>query len=232
MEKICYLFLAYGNQYVEQFLRISSFFDRENIIVCSNNNIEGFNTIVTNQDFNFNLKLFALIEALKHYDKVLLLDTDIVVKGVWKESLQKLPEGVSVKWVGNKVNYLNEILNSKNLSQGSTTLYDVNQYGKKLFKLNNNNTLKFIDESCIFFNFPDTNKKLVFIDNLKKTLIELKDYFPSRHGKKGSLEGCLLYVALLKSNIDIYNKKSVFSKMFYHYGPSFGHKINFNKKVI
>ena len=231
MSNICYVFLAYGEEYIEEFLRIAPFFPKEHILVCSNRKIEKYNTLTTNNPFNFNLKLTALTKALKKYNKVLILDTDTIIKDFNPDLLSELESGLTVKWFGERVTYLDSSITSKSLSNGTTIFNDVNDYGKTLFK-EYKNTLRFIDESCLFFNFTNEQQKAMFISTLEYYFSKLKNKYPIREGKVGSLEGCLLYVIASQVNLGIYKNKEIFDKMFYHYGPVNGHNISFKQKVL
>lgn len=231
MSDICYVFLAYGDDYIKEFLRIAPFFPKEHILVYSNREIEDYNTLTTKKPFNFNLKLTALTKALKKYNKVLLLDTDTTIKDFNPDLLSKLDSGLTVKWFGKRVTYLGRSITSKSLTEGSTSFSDVNEYGKTLFD-EYKNTIKFIDESCLFFNFTNEHQKTMFKSTLEYYFLKLKNKYPIRENKPGSLEGCLLYVIASQVNLNIYKNKQIFDKMFYHYGPVSGHNNSFKQKVL
>jgi len=227
---IGFCFLAIGDRYVDEFKSIATNFPKENIIVCSDRKIDDYNTIIYNGEFNFNLKSIPIIEGLKKYQKVVFLDTDHYIKKFDINHLNTFQTGISVKWVGDKVIYLNENITSDMLINGTTSRDDVNNYGKMLSNLNND--IKFIDECFLFFNLKD---KDVFIKNYLMVMEKTKNTQPYRDTdkKKGALEGCLLYTVAKLSNEDVSSTNSKFiTNFFYHYGPEVGHLTKLKKELL
>lgn len=230
MKSICFCFLAIGDRYVHEFKSIATNFPKENIIVCSDRKIDDYNTIIHDGEFNFNLKSIPIIEGLKKYEKVVFLDTDHYINKFDINYFNTFEKGISVKWIGDKVVYLNENISADMLINGTTSRDDVNNYGKILSNLYDN--IKFIDESFLVFNLKDKDN---FIKNYLMVIEKTKNTQPYRDTdkKKGALEGCLLYTATKLSNEDILSSNSKFIKnFFYHYGPELGHSIKLKKELL
>lgn len=233
--RIAFCFIAYGDNYVKEFLNIAPNFPKKDIIVTSDRQIKDFNTIIVEGEFNFHLRIQALMKAVKTYDSVLLLDTDNIVKNLDLNSFkQYYNKGLTVKWFGSEVEYLNESITSESLCKGLTSRNDVNNYGKMLFELNNQEEVKFIDESCFFFSTTDKTLKTRFIKTYKKLINQTVEVQPYRETDKtnGALEGCILYTAAKKSKINIQKDYSFFNDKFFHFGPEYGHRTNFRRRVI
>lgn len=235
MKNIGYCFLAIGDRYVDEFISISKHFPKENIIVCSDREIAGYNTIVTKEPFNFHLRALAIERALKEYDTVVALDTDHVITSLDKNIFYDALNGISVKWVGDSVTYLEEKITSKDLINSNTKFDDVNLYGSTLYKIINSE-VKFLDESIMIFKLNDEEKEL-FLENYFDIISKTKEKQPFRYTDKkmGALEGCIIYSAAVLSNIEINAEKSDdLNSYFYHYGPKIGHtlKLNKNKSLI
>ena len=225
-------FLSYGEDYHKEFLEISKNFNINDVLVVSDKNLGEYNTIITSEAFNFNLKHISITESLKKDDSVLYIDTDTIVQNPNYNLLHNIEDGIYVKWIGDVINYLDESITSNNISFGETSRNDVNNYGKELFKIVQK-PIKFIDESILFIKLKNENK-FNFIKNYKELVNQFKNNTPYRETDKkwGAIEGCLLWAAAELSNIKIDDKTlTEFFKQFKHYGPMVGHNIK-NKKSI
>ena len=233
MKKIGYCFLAIGDRYVDEFISISQHFPKESIIVCSDREISGYTTIVTKEPFNFHLRALAIEKALKEYDTVVSLDTDHVITPFSDSFFDNFKDGLSLKWIGNSVIYLEEKITSHDLVHSNTKFDDVNLYGNVLHKMINSE-VKFLDESIMVFKLNDAEKEL-FLTNYFDIISKTKSKQPFRFTDKkmGALEGCLIYSALYKSNIKINTENSnLLNNHFYHYGPRIGHNVNLKKTLL
>ena len=226
-------FLSYGEKYHKEFLEISKNFKKENIVVASDKIFEEYHTVLIKDDFNFNLKELSITESLGKGDSVLYIDTDTIVKNPNYNILNELDDGIYVKWIGNEVEYLNEIITSKRFSYGKTSRSDVNKYGKELFNIVGK-PIKFIDE-CILYIKLKGDIKNEFIKTYKDIVYKFKNNTPYREtdDKWGAMEGCIIWSVseLLNINIDS-TSLSEFFKEFEHYGPTSGHSTKNIKTVI
>lgn len=233
--KIAFCFLAYGDEYVREFLQIAPNFPKEDIIVTSDRQIEDYNTIIVNEDFNFNLKVKAIERALETYDNILSLDTDHYIRGLDLNSFSKFyNKGVITKWFGDEVQYLGEQITSKDLSSGLTSRNDVNEFGTMLYFLNNSEQVRFVDESVLFISITSSETKSKFVDTFKRLIHHTENKQPYRETDKkyGALEGCLMYVCFKLSNLELHRESKFLNKMFLHYGPTEGHGIKIKSKLL
>ena len=236
MKDTGFCFLAIGDRYVEEFKSLSSTFPKNNIVICSDRQIDDYHTIIVDEEFNFNLKSKSIVESLQKFDKVVSLDTDHVITSLPKNLFDDIPYGISVKWIGNDVEYLDKKINSSDVINGNTEFDDVNEYGKVLYDLTKTE-IKFIDESVIAFNFKNKRIKNKFIKNYLNIIEKTEGKQPFRYTDKkmGAMEGCIIHAAAVLSNLDINTDiSSELDKHFYHYGPKVGHtlKLNQNKSLI
>ena len=235
-ENIGYCFLAIGDKYVKEFLSIAKYFPNENIVVCSDRELPGFNTVITNDPFNFHLRALAIGKALQLYDTVVSLDVDHRVtpfsKKEWSSLFNSFKKGFTTKWIWDSVEYLDENITSYDLENSNTKYEDVNLYGAELKNIINS-SVKFLDESVMVFKLSDKEKEL-FMENYFDIISKTKNKQPYRFTDKkmGALEGCLIYSALYKTNITINSESNILGCHFYHYGPSQGHNVYTNKTFI
>lgn len=233
--KIAFCFLAYGDEYVREFLQIAPNFPKEHIIVTSDRQIEDYNTIIVNEAFNFHLRVKAIEKALETYDNVLSLDTDHYIRGLDVNSFSKFyNKGVVTKWFGEEVQYLGEHITSEDLSNGLTSRNDVNEFGTMLYFLNNSEQVRFVDESVLFISISNKESKFKFIDTYKKLIKHTENKQPYRETDKtyGALEGCLMYVCFNLSYLEIHKESKFLNQMFVHYGPTEGHGIKIKSKIL
>jgi hypothetical protein len=233
--KIGFCFLAYGDEYVREFLQIAPNFPKEDIIVTSDRQIEDYTTIIVNEDFNFHLRVKAIEKALETYDNVLSLDTDHYIRGLDLNSFSKFyNKGVVTKWFGDEVQYLGENITSDALSNGLTSRKDVNEFGRMLYFLNNSEQVKFLDESVLFISITNKESKFKFVDIYKKLINHTENKQPYRETDKtyGALEGCLMYVCFKLSNLELHTESKFLNKIFHHYGPTEGHNVKLKSKLL
>ena len=219
MKDIGFCFLAIGDRYVEEFKSLSTFFPKNNIVVCSDRQIDDYHTIIVDEEFNFNLKSKSIVESLQKFDKVVSLDTDHVITSLPKNLFDDIPDGISVRWIGNDVEYLDKKFNSSDFINGNTDFDDVNEYGKILYELTKAE-IKFIDESVMVFNFKNKSTKNKFIKNYLNIIEKSKGKQPFRYTDKkmGAMEGCIIHAASVLSNVDINTDMNwELNKHFYHY---------------
>jgi len=233
--RIAFCFLAYGDEYVREFLQIAPNFPKEDIIVTSDRQIEDYNTIIVNEDFNFHLRVKSIERALETYDNILSLDTDHYIRGLDLNYFNKFNnKGVVMKWFGDSVEYLGEQITSDDLSNGLTSRQDVNEFGRMLYFLNNSEQVKFLDESVLFISIIDSEVKSKFVDIYKKLINHTENKQPYRETDKtyGALEGCLMYVCFRLSNVELHTESKFLNKTFIHYGPVEGHNVKIKSKIL
>lgn len=198
-------FLAYGDEHIKEFNLLADdllyYNSSIKIFVVTNNsnqiNNKDINIIETKEEFNFNLKRYGVQEALKQYDDVLLLDTDLKFRDKTFSFLNNVESnGVYVPWIDKTL-----------LHKDFRLTPDNNSYCKKLNHYNESEyRLMFIPEYCIYIKLSDDIDKENFILNWSYLYEETKDVqlLDRENSKlKGAVEGCIIYLSCLNSNIPI-----------------------------
>lgn len=221
MKKIGICILAYGEEHIDEtnFLieNLLKYNNQINIYVCTDNihklhkNVNQI--IFTNEDFNYNLKRISVSVALNECDIIVMMDSDIIIRN------------------GNvnfhDLNYIDDGLYSSLLSTNYKRLRKFNYtepYQKFLYGQNSHNDLRCIFEYLVILKITDKQKKADFINNWNFLYNETKNIQPySFDGSKyGAMEGLIMYVSSMKSNIKNYDSSdnpisNCFFNCFYHY---------------
>lgn len=229
--KISLSFLAIGKKHIKECLFIINSLiknNKLNFVVVTDDPDSFINLpikiIKIDENFNYNLKRKPLQEALKLSDISIMMDTDILIfnNRINFSILYNIPDGLYVTWRNDSVNFMGKKI----------SINDKNEYFEKLKTFNNSNIpLQFIDEYFIILKLSDNEKKIEFIKNWNKYFEKTKEIQPN-NGRPGAIEGLIIYLSAILSNINIYdirdnNKILLFVKNFYHYN-----KEHYNCEVI
>jgi len=211
-------FLAYGDEHIVEFNTISKQILLSNpkvhIFVLTDDKSKIDNSsitiIETQEEFNFNLKRYVIEEALKSYDTIVLLDTDIKILNNTFSSLSDITtDGMYVKWIDNRLTHNGIRLDVSN-----------NSYTIELTKFNKTKLpIRFIPEYCVVLHLSDLTTKTKFIENWNYIYTNTKHIQPKdRHyGLSGAIEGCIMYVSCLNSNIPIVHSNNKLFDSITHY---------------
>lgn len=86
MGKFGLCFLAYGDEHITEFNNLENNLNNYPTFVLTNNrsliSSTTSNIIETTEEFNFNLKRYAVNSAFQKYDTIVLLDTDVDIKKI------------------------------------------------------------------------------------------------------------------------------------------------------
>lgn len=234
MNNLSFCFLAYGDEHIKEFNHISKLLlTFGDIFVCTDNRskiIENVNITETSESFNYNLKRKSIEQALKKFDTILVMDTDyhLIDENINFSVFNDLLDGLYITWIDDKVDFMGEKISTCDIN---------NKYFTKLDKLNiSNNKLFFIDECVFLLKISDKNKKIKFIENWNYIFNETKDIQPN-NGNNGAIEGLIIYLSCLLSNINIY-KVSDYKSLdklfnnFYHYSKEMNKNFYNTKKTL
>jgi hypothetical protein len=215
-------FLAYGNEHINEFNIICNSLltlnANLNIFVCTNDvskiNNKNINIIETAKQFNYNLKRESIKFALKKFDTILCMDTDMVLRNNIDFSIidNLLEDGLYLTQSPYRVfRYRGQLVSSYGILNNTN-------YGKLLKEYANTNDLYFSDEQIFVLKIKDKSKKENFInhwdyifDNFQP--IELNEY--------GMYEGLNIYTSAKLSELSIHlpnTNLNTFFKSFSHYG--------------
>jgi hypothetical protein len=221
-------FLAYGDKHIVEFNTISKQILLSNpkvhIFVLTDNKSKIDNSsitiIETQEEFNFNLKRYVIEEALKLYDTIVLLDTDIkIVNNSFSFLSDITSDGMYTKWIDNRLTHDGIRLDVSN-----------NSYLIELTKFNKTKLpIRFIPEYCLILRLTDLDTKTKFIENWDYIFTNTKHVQPKdRHdGLSGAVEGCIMYVSCLNSNIPIIHSNNKLFDSIIHYAS-----IDFKNTLI
>ncbi len=217
-------FLAYGDEHIQEFnnlcynlLRLD---DTLNIFVLTDDKSKIDNLPVTvletREEFNFNLKRYVIEEAFKHYETVILLDTDIDVKSF--QFMSKInADGMYVKWVDPKLTHKGIRLDTKN----NDYLIELNKLNKHIIPI------QFIPEYCVVIKISDIQKRVNFIKQWSNIHKLVKQFEPTdRHyNLRGAIEGCIMYLSCLNVNIPIISDEVLFDSITHYASTQFEKRL-------
>ncbi len=198
MDKFGLCFLAYGDEHITEFNNLKNNLKNYPTFVLTNNrsliSSTTSNIIETTEEFNFNLKRYAVNAAFQKYDTIVLLDTDIDIQTF--EFIDEIElDGMYVEWIDPKLTHKGIRLDTKN-----------NNYLIELGKLNKHNLpIQFIPEYCIIIKISDKDKRKQFVERWSEIHKIVKDVEPTdRHyNLNGAIEGCIMYLTCMDLNIPI-----------------------------
>ena len=211
MKKIAVSLLACGDEHIAEcnYLldSLSKYKEELNFIVASDSPEKikepSAKIIKINEDFNFNLKRIPINVALEEHDIVLSMDTDMFItkKNIDFSTLYDMEDGMHVWWLDREVEFMKEKITIKGDGENEVN----NEYLRKLHELNTTpKDLFFLDECFILIKLSDVKKKELFIENWNYIFEETLYTQPS-NGIIGAMEGLIIYLSCLRSDIDIYN---------------------------
>lgn len=209
-------FLAYGTEHIDEFNVLSAdILSRNpslNIFALTNDKTKintNVHIIETGEEFNFNLKRLVIDEAFKHYDTVILLDTDIkILDYSFTFMSDVVSDGMYVKWISPKLTHKGFRLDNRN-----------NDYCVELEKLNGSNLpIQFIPEYCVVIKIGDQSKRIEFTGRWGDIHNKIKDVEPTdRHyDLNGAVEGCIMYLTCLDLNVPIKQSDNLFGSIVHY----------------
>lgn len=196
-----FCFLAHGEEHIEEFnivaeslLKLNNKF---NIFVGTDSPTDitdGVYKIIKIEDeFNFNLKRVIIEEALKEFDTIIFLDTDIFIRN-----------GIDFSVINNLTNntiYADEIVSMDKLKDVYGSLDYMKEYLDILTPIINT-PLFLIHEGLFILKTTDTTKDN-FLRIWKEIDLQTRSYQKMAYGVLGAMEGLIIYISLVKSGIKI-----------------------------
>lgn len=215
----CFSFLAYGEEHINEFnivaksiLKINSNYK---IIVGTNlpnTIIDGvYKKILIKEEFNYNLKRIIIEEALKEFDTILFLDTDVFLRsGIDFSVLNDLDNAI----------YVAELVDLNGLRDVYGSLDYMKEYLDELHKIYYKE-LFLIHEGLFVLKISEKKQKEDFIRYWKEIDIQTRPYHKLAYDLPGAMEGLIIWIAIQKSNIKIKLMEGEIEKLFYlisHFG--------------
>jgi hypothetical protein len=207
-----FCFLAHGEEHIEEFnivaeslLKINKNFK---IFVGTDEPseiIDGiYNTILIQEEFNFNLKRIIIEEALKEVDTIIFLDTDIFIRN-----------GIDFSVINNLDNntiYADEIVNLLKLKDAYGSLDYMQEYLDILTPMID--TPLFLIHEGLFILKTTNETKDSFLNNWKEIDLQTRPYQKMAYGVLGAMEGLIIYISLINSGIKIELAKDDIRKLY------------------
>ena len=197
----CFCLLAYGEEHINEFnivakslLQISPEYK---IIVGTDSPeqiVEGIYKIIKIEEpFNYNLKRVVIEEALKEFNTLMFLDTDIFIRnGIDFSILDKVGAGMHVA----------EIVNLDKLRDVYGSLDYMKDYLIEL-SLIHLDDLHLVHEGYFILKIEDKEQKESFIKHWKDIDIQTRPYQRLAYDLPGAMEGIIIWIALHRSGIKV-----------------------------
>jgi len=225
-------FLAYGKEHINEFnaaadslLRLNKDFK---IFVATDNPdniIKGVYSITKiEESFNFNLKRVVIESALKEVDSILFLDTDVYVN---KDTNFSIIDTI-INNTNESTIYAAEVVDLDKLRDVYGSLDYMKDYLDILTPMIDT-PLLLVHEGIFVLKITNKIQKNNFLNLWKELDLQTRPYQKLAYNLLGAMEGIIMYISLVKSNIKIElpideNIKYLYSKII-HFGAS-GIKLN------
>lgn len=225
-------FLAYGKEHINEFNAAAEYLLSLNknfkIFVATdnpNNIISGvYNVIKINEPFNYNLKRVVIESALKEVDTILFLDTDVYVN---KDTDFSIIENI-INNTNESTIFAAEVVDLYKLRDVYGSLDYMKEYLDILTPMIDT-PLLLVHEGIFVLKITNQNQKNNFLTLWKEIDLQTRPYQKLAYDLLGAMEGIIMYISLIKSNIKIElpidkNIKYLYSKII-HFGAR-GIKLN------
>ena len=197
----CFCFLAYGEEHINEFNIVAkSLLDlnQEHKIVVGTDTpskiIDGvYKVAELKEPFNYNLKREVIKEALKEFDTLLFLDTDIFIRnGVDFSVLDNVENGL----------YAAEIVGLDRLRDVYGSLDYMKEYLQELSNVFEEE-LFLIHEGYFVLKIEDNEQKESFIKYWEEIDNSTRPYQKLAYDLPGAMEGIIIWIAVQKSRINV-----------------------------
>lgn len=219
-------FLAYGEEHIEEFNIVAESLLELNkdfkIFVGTDKPdsipINVYKIIEIKEEFNFNLKRIIIEEALKEFDTIIFLDTDIFIRNGIDFSV--------VKNLQDNTIYADEIVSMDKLKDVYGSLDYMKEYLDILIPMID--TPLFLIHEGLFILKTTDDTKDNFLRIWKEIDLQTRPYQKMAYGVLGAMEGLIIYISLIKANITIELAKGDIRNLYSHIAH-FGSR---NRKLI
>lgn len=152
-----------------------------------------YKIIKINDDFNFNLKRLVIESALNEYDTILFLDTDVLI-------YEKIDLSILDNINENKI-YVAELVGLNDLRDVYGSLDYMENYLNILKTFNDE--LQLIHEGYFILKINNKEQKHMFIKTWEEIDLITRSEQKMAYNLLGAMEGLIIYISVIKSNIDI-----------------------------
>ncbi len=196
-----FCFLAYGDEHINEFNIVAKSLLNLNseykIIVgtdCPDRLIEGIYKVVKIEEpFNYNLKRVVIEKALKEFDMLMFLDTDIFLRtGIDFSILDKVSDGM----------YVAEVVTLDKLKDVYGSLDYMKEYLDELRSIYSEE-LFLVHEGYFVLKLKSKEQKENFINYWEKVDTQTRPYQRLAYDLPGAMEGIIIWIAAQKSSIRV-----------------------------
>jgi hypothetical protein len=208
----CFCLLAYSEEHINEFNIVAKSLLQTNpeykIIVGTDSPeqiTEGvYKIIKIEEPFNYNLKRVVIEEALKEFNTLMFLDTDIFIRnGIDFSILDKVGTGMHVA----------EIVNLDKLRDVYGSLDYMKDYLIEL-SLIHLDDLYLVHEGYFILKVEDKEQRESFIKHWKNIDIQTRPYQRLAYDLPGAMEGIIIWIALQKAKINVKLADKEVAKLF------------------
>lgn len=208
----CFCFLAYGEEHINEFNIVAKSLLKINpeykVVVGTDSPdkiIQAiYKVIKIEEPFNYNLKRVVIEEALKEFDTLMFLDTDIFIRnGVDFSILNEIKAGM----------YVAEIVNLDKLRDVYGSLDYMKDYLSQL-SLIHLDDLYLVHEGYFVLKLQDSEKKENFIKYWRDIDNQTRPYQKLAYDLPGAMEGIIIWIAVQQANINIELADKEVAKLF------------------
>jgi len=212
MKSTVFCFLAYGEEHINEFNIVAKSLLQINpeyrIIVGTDSPkqiIKGiYRVIEIKEPFNYNLKRIVIEGALKEFDTLMFLDTDIFIRnGIDFLTLDKVGAGMHAA----------EIVNLDKLKDIYGSLDYMKDYLNELSTIHLDE-LHLVHEGYFVLKIVDSKQKESFIKHWRDIDIQTRPYQRLAYDLPGAMEGIIIWIALHKAGIEVRLPEAEVKKVF------------------
>jgi len=221
-------FLAFGEEHILEFNEtVKCLFDLNNhldiFVITDNSNLIDNKQVhikEIKEPFNYNLKRKSIEFAFEYYNIVVFMDTDVLInKRIDFEYIASIDEGMEVRWKANKTNYMGKEITIDEMNQ--------TEYGKLI----GDNSIEFINEFILLLRIDDVKRRKEFIECWNNLNDKTINHQPN-NGRKGSLEGLIMYATCNKLNLEVRKVRNDFFNNIQNVGTLNQYKKTKTNKTI
>ena len=216
-------FLAYGEEHINEFNIVAqSLLDlHQSLKIYVGTNTPElikpciYKTITLGDEFNYNLKREILEYALRDFNTVMLLDTDVFIKGgIDFSAVKDLPD--------KNILFYDELVDLEELKDVYGSLEYMKDY-LDILELVHNDDLKLVHEGLFTVKLIDQEVKVKFLETWRRLDLVTRPYQKKAYDQPGAMEGILLYISLIRAGIQIEDATSILElKKLYSHIAHFG----------
>jgi hypothetical protein len=204
--------LVFGQQHSIEFYNMIKNINNNPIYAFTNNpkleKKDNLHITYSDSNFNFNLKRFAIGEALNKHDTIVCLDTDICFTYDFEfDNIDNIEDGLYVSWKGLVQKYKGNKLSINQIINKKSGISEIDTYGDALIECGaTSDNISFFDEFAFILKLSNNRTKNRFLNMWNKIYTQTESKQPTdRHDEQlsGALESLIISLVCSNCNIPI-----------------------------